>query len=56
MFVVSQKLSEICVKYKIGLVYLFGSQKENALKLLQGEKVVIEDTLPDIKKFIPYSG
>lgn len=48
MFAVSQKLLEICEKYKIGLVYLFGSQKENALKLLQGEKVVIDDPLADI--------
>lgn len=30
------------------MVYLFGSQKENALKLLKEEKAVIDDPLTDI--------
>lgn len=38
----------ICSKYNIGLVYLFGSQKENALKILKGEKIKIDDPLADI--------
>ena len=43
-----EKLREICQKYNIALVYLFGSQKENSLKLLNGEKVDIKDPLADI--------
>ncbi|NLJ48893.1 MAG: nucleotidyltransferase domain-containing protein [Candidatus Atribacteria bacterium] len=43
-----EKLRKICQKYNIALVYLFGSQKENALKLLNGEKVDINDPLADI--------
>ncbi|ADD01729.1 MULTISPECIES: hypothetical protein [Thermoanaerobacter] len=48
MYSVSEKLTNICKKYNIALVYLFGSQKENALKLLKEEKVVIDDPLTDI--------
>ncbi len=44
----SDKIKEISQKYKIALIYLFGSQKENALKLLEGEDVSIEDPLADI--------
>lgn len=36
------------VRYNIGLAYFFGSQKDNALKLLEGEKVEIIDPLADI--------
>ena len=43
-----EELREICQKYNIALVYLFGSQKENSLKLLNGEKVDIKDHLADI--------
>lgn len=42
------RLTEICQRYDIGLVYLFGSQKENALKILEGEEVEIKDPLADI--------
>ncbi len=45
------KLNEfinICKKYNIALCYLFGSQKDNALRILNGEKVKIEDPLTDI--------
>lgn len=42
------KLTGICQKYNIGLVYLFGSQRENALKMLEGEWVEIKDPLTDI--------
>lgn len=44
----SDKIKEISQKYKIALIYLFGSQKENAMKLLEGEDVSIEDPLADI--------
>ena len=43
-----EKLRDICQKYNIALVYIFGSQKENSLKLLNGEKVDIKDPLADI--------
>ena len=43
-----KRLREICQKYNIALVYLFGSQKENSFKLLNGEKVDIKDPLADI--------
>lgn len=43
-----QKFIEICKKYDIALAYLFGSQQENALRLLEGRKVVIDDPLADI--------
>lgn len=43
-----KELTRICQKYNIGLVYLFGSQKENALKILNGEKVEAKDPLADI--------
>ena len=43
-----EKLRDFCQKYNIALVYLFGSQKENSLKLLNGEKVDIKDPLADI--------
>ncbi|MBC7320484.1 nucleotidyltransferase domain-containing protein [bacterium] len=43
-----KELTRICQRYNIGLVYLFGSQKENALKILGGEKVEIKDALADI--------
>ena len=50
-----EKLIEICQKYNIALVYLFGSQKENSLKLLNGEKVEINDPLADIDVGIVFS-
>lgn len=50
-----EKLREICQKYNIALVYLFGSQKENSLKLLNGEKVEINDPLADIDVGIVFS-
>ena len=50
-----EKLREICQKYNIALVYLFGSQKENSLKLLNGEKVDIKDPLADIDVGIVFS-
>lgn len=45
----------ICSKYNIGLVYLFGSQKENALKILKGEKIKIDDPLADIDMGIVFA-
>ena len=50
-----EKLRDICQKYNIALVYLFGSQKENSLKLLNGEKVDIKDPLADIDVGIVFS-
>lgn len=43
-----RRLSEICDKYDIGLVYLFGSQKEKALEILEEKEVSIDDPLADI--------
>jgi len=42
------KIEEIAKKYEIGLIYLFGSQKDNAKKIIDGKKVRIDDTLTDI--------
>ena len=50
-----EKLRDFCQKYNIALVYLFGSQKENSLKLLNGEKVDIKDPLADIDVGIVFS-
>jgi len=43
-----QELIKICKKYNIALCYLFGSQKDNALKILKNEEVKIKDPLADI--------
>lgn len=43
-----EKLFEIFKKYNVSIAYLFGSQKDNALRLLEGEKVEISDPLADI--------
>lgn len=43
-----EELKKICQKYNITLVYLFGSQKENARKILEGQNVRIDDPLADI--------
>lgn len=50
-----KKIRDICQKYNIALVYIFGSQKENSLKLLNGEKVDIKDPLADIDVGIVFS-
>jgi hypothetical protein len=50
-----KRLRDICQKHNIALVYLFGSQKENSLKLLNGEKVDIKDPLADIDIGIVFS-
>ncbi|MDN5317920.1 MAG: hypothetical protein PWR08_2045 [Thermoanaerobacterium sp.] len=48
MYNLSNALIDICKKYDIGLLYIFGSQKENALKLLNNEKITVIDPLSDI--------
>ena len=50
-----KKIRDICQKYNIALVYLFGSQKENSLKILNEEKVDINDPLADIDVGIVFS-
>jgi hypothetical protein len=50
-----EKLRDFCQKYNIALVYLFGSQKENSLKILNEEKVDINDPLADIDVGIVFS-
>jgi hypothetical protein len=50
-----KKIRDICQKYNIALVYLFGSQKENSLNILNGEKVDINDPLADIDVGIVFS-
>ena len=41
-------ITEICEKYKIALCYLFGSQKEQGLTLLQREHVSLTNSESDI--------
>lgn len=41
-------LNEICEKFHIALLYLFGSQADKGLALLQGKEVKIEDPLSDL--------
>ncbi|RLL85284.1 nucleotidyltransferase domain-containing protein [Petrotoga sp. Shatin.DS.tank11.9.2.9.3] len=44
-------IKDLCKKYKIGLVYLFGSQKEKAYQLLKDNddnNIKIDDPLTDI--------
>lgn len=48
-------INSICKKYNIILMYLFGSQKENAFRILNGEDVNIEDPLADIDVGIVFS-
>jgi len=43
-----EKLSTICKKHDISLLYLFGSQKDSALQILHGLLVSISDPLTDI--------
>ncbi|NOQ20576.1 MAG: nucleotidyltransferase domain-containing protein [Desulfobacterales bacterium] len=42
------KIEEICQKYKVGLCYIFGSQKEIGIALLKGEHVEMKDAESDI--------
>ncbi|WP_297209641.1 MULTISPECIES: nucleotidyltransferase domain-containing protein [Thermodesulfovibrio] len=41
-------LKKIFKKYNIALAYIFGSQKDNAIKLLQSKLIHIDDPLTDI--------
>ncbi|NSW83242.1 MAG: nucleotidyltransferase domain-containing protein [Syntrophothermus sp.] len=43
-----EKLSKICRKYGVALLYLFGSQQDQGLALLSGEKCEPRDALSDI--------
>ncbi|RMG03176.1 MAG: nucleotidyltransferase domain-containing protein [Nitrospirae bacterium] len=43
-----RQLERICKKYNVSLCYLFGSQAEKGLHLLQGEEVEIEDRESDL--------
>jgi len=42
------KLEQICEKYNIALLYIYGSQVEAGIKLLEGKKVAITDPLTDV--------
>jgi len=42
------KLACLCRKYRVALVYLFGSQAQVGAKILAGKKVVIKDPLTDL--------
>jgi len=42
------KIKEICEKYKVALCYIFGSQKEIGMALLNGEHVEMKDAESDI--------
>ncbi len=50
-----ERLKKICQKYNIALAYLFGSQKENALRILDDKDVSINDPLADIDVGIVFS-
>ncbi len=50
-----ERLKKICQKYNIALAYLFGSQKENALRILEDKDVSINDPLADIDVGIVFS-
>lgn len=43
-----EKIFKIFQKYNIALAYLFGSQKDNAFRFLNGKKVEINDPLADV--------
>ena len=42
------KFKEICKQNGIILAYLFGSQAHNGYKIINGERVVPQDTLTDL--------
>jgi hypothetical protein len=50
-----EMLKHICKKYDIILMYLFGSCKEIASKILNGEDIIIEDPLADIDVGVVFS-
>jgi len=50
-----ERLKKICQKYNIALAYLFGSQKENALRILENKNASINDPLADIDVGIVFS-
>lgn len=41
-------LKDICRRYDIALVYLFGSCRETAYRFLHGEKINLDDPLTDL--------
>lgn len=43
-----KKINDICKKYNIALCYLFGSQSEVGMAILEGKKVELEDPEADI--------
>ena len=43
-----KQIKEICEKYKVALCYIFGSQKEIGMALLNGEHVEMKDAESDI--------
>jgi len=49
------KLFNICEKYDISLLYLFGSQKDSSLQILHGLPVSINDPLTDIDVGVVFS-
>ena len=44
----SQRLADLCRKHGIALAYLFGSQTRAGAKILEGEKVLVQDPLADL--------
>ncbi len=44
----SEAFKEICQRYHVALAYLFGSEKDNALRILEDRDIRIEDPLADI--------
>lgn len=42
------RLEKICTKHDIALVYLFGSQAENGVKVLTGTDIAVDDPLTDL--------
>jgi len=50
-----RQIQDICKQFNIALLYLFGSQKQKALSILQGEPVSIKDPLTDIDVGVVFS-
>lgn len=43
-----EKIEQICRTYNIALCYLFGSKAQEGLRLLQGERITLDDPESDI--------
>ncbi len=44
----SEIIQDICKKHNVALIYIFGSRVSDGLKILNDEKVIVNDRLTDI--------